>query len=304
MADLTILSTEDIRSILTNYDLGDLKSAIPLSGGQANSSYRLLTSRGSYTLSVCDEKSPEEIHTLTRVLEYLDANRFPATRLVRPVIGNNFISYKSKPVYIKQFLDGSVIRELNYPMIEQVGNAIAQLHELTAPDCVPHVFAYGFEHFDEILTADISHPFKDWLKDKTDILKSGIDLTMARGFIHGDIFWDNLLFKKGKLTAVLDFEEACQYFLLYDLGMAAVGCCSAEGRFNADKITWLLRGYQNRRLLTGPEKAQFIPFMVYAATSTAFWRFRQYNLRYPDLNLADNYKEMAALADQAADLRL
>ena len=57
MADLTILSTEDIRSILTNYDLGDLKSAIPLSGGQANSSYRLLTSRGSYTLSVCDEKS-------------------------------------------------------------------------------------------------------------------------------------------------------------------------------------------------------------------------------------------------------
>jgi len=303
LADLTILSIEDIQSILENYHLGDLKNAIPLSGGQANSSYKLLTAGGSFTLSVCDEKSAEEIHTLTRVLDYLEINRFPATRLVRPAIGTDFIEYKGKPVYIKQFLDGGVIRELDGPMLEQVGNAIAQLHELTAPDCVPHSFAYGIEHFEEVLTADISHPFKDWLKDKTDMLKSELDLTMARGFIHGDIFWDNLLFNKGKLTAVLDFEEACQYIRLFDLGMAALGCCSAEGRFNADKITWLIQSYQPRRSLTGTEKAQFIPFIVYAATATAFWRFKQYNLRHPNLNLADSYKEMAALADHPPEVR-
>ena len=183
-------------------------------------------------------------------------------------------------------------------------DAIARLHELPPPEGVPRAFPYGLAHFDEVLTADISHSFKDWLKDKTDRLESELDLTMARGFVHGDIFRDNLLFNDGKLTAVLDFEEACQYFLLYDLGMAAVGCCSAEGCLNAKKITWLLRGYQTRRPLSGPEKAQFIPFLVYAATATAFWRFRQYNLRYPDPDLADCYKEMAALADQAPDLRL
>lgn len=297
MADLTILNKEDIQSILNNYNLGSLKSANPLSGGQANSSFRLLTSKGIFTLSVCDEKSTEEIDTLTRVLEYLESNRFPATRLVRPITGHNLIDYKSKPVYIKQFLDGSVIRDLDRPMIEQVGNAIARLHELKAPEGAPHDFAYGLEHFEEVLTADISHPFKNWLKDKTGMLKSELDLTMARGFIHGDIFWDNLLFKDGKLIAVLDFEEACQYFLLFDLGMAAVGCCSVEGRFDEEKITWLLQGYQNRRPLTEPEKVQFAPFLVYAATATAFWRFRQYNLRYPNLNLKDSHKEIAALAD-------
>lgn len=297
MADLTSLSTEDIRTILKKYDLGELRTAAPLSGGQANSSYRLLTSKGDFTLSVCDEKSPEAIHTLTIVLDYLKANGFPATRLVRSVTDSNFISFKDKPVYIKQFLDGHVISELNAPMIEQVGNAIARLHELPAPDCVPHAFAYGLEHFEEILTADISHPFRKWLNDKTDMLQSELDLTMARGLIHGDIFWDNLIFNGGTLTAVLDFEETCHYFLLFDLGMAAVGCCTAEGRFNAENVTGLLRGYQNRRLLTDSEKAQFVPFLVYAATATAFWRFRQYNLRYPDLTIADSYKEMAALAD-------
>jgi homoserine kinase type II len=303
LAELTTLNNQDIQSILKSYDLGNLNSANPLSGGQANSSYRLLTSMGSFTLSVCDEKSKEEIDFLTRVLNYLESKRFPATRLVRTIAGHNFIDYKNKPVYIKQFLDGSVIRELDRPMLEQVGNAIARLHELKTPKGTPHEFAYGLEHFAEVLTAGISHPFKKWLKDKTGMLKSELDLTMARGFIHGDIFWDNLLFKEGKLIAVLDFEEACQYFLLFDLGMAAVGCCSVEGRFDEEKITWLLQGYQNRRPLTSFERTQFIPFLVYAATATAFWRFRQYNLRYQDLNQADRYKEMAALADNPPDVR-
>lgn len=304
MADLTILNNEDIHSILNNYDLGELKSARLLSGGQANSSYQLLTSRGSFTLSVCDEKSPEEIDILTRVLTYLEVNHFPATRLVRPVGGHPFIGYKGKPVYIKQFMEGSVIRDPDRPMLEQVGYAIARLHGLTAPVYVPRGFSYGLEHFEEVVTADISHPFRKWLEDKTKMLKSELDLTMARGLIHGDIFRDNLLFKKRKLTAVLDFEEACQYFLLFDIGMAAVGCCSAEGRFNAEKITMLLQGYQNRRPLTSLEKARFIPFLVYAATAAAFWRFRQYNLRHPDLNLEDNHKEMALLADHPPDVTL
>jgi homoserine kinase type II len=108
---------------------------------------------------------------------------------------------------------------------------------------------------------------------------------MARGLIHGDIFWDNLIFKKGTLTAVLDFEETCHYFLLFDLGMAAVGCCSAEGRFQCRKRSPGCYGAtKTAALLTDSEKAQFVPFLVYAATATAFWRFRQYNLRYPDLN--------------------
>ncbi len=304
MADYTLLKNEDIETILKQYDLGDLNSATPLSGGQANSSYRLSTTRGRYTLSVCDEKTTEEVHTLTRVLTHLEVHNFPATRLVSPINNNKFITFNDRPVYIKQYLEGEVVRKIDGPMLEQVGDAIGQLHALPTPEYLPTAVVYGLDHFEEIRTADISHPFKGWLMDKKNWLESELDLTMVRGLIHGDIFWDNLLFDKGKLTALLDFEEVCQYFLLYDLGMAAVGCCSSEGSFNAEKITWLLKGYQKRHPMAVNEKAQFIPFLAYAATTTAFWRFRQYNLRYPDSNLAKSYKEMVALADQAPALRL
>ncbi len=96
---------------------------------------------------------------------------------------------------------------------------------------------------------------------------------------------------------MLDFEEACQYFLLYDLGMAAVGCCAANGEFNTEAVNSLVRGYQSRHPLTDSEKNQFIPFLVYAATASAFWRFRQYNIHHPNPSCADSYKELVSLAD-------
>ncbi|MCG8636746.1 MAG: homoserine kinase [Desulfobacterales bacterium] len=304
MAAYTKLSTKNITDLLKNYDLGPLEDSTPLSGGQANSSYRLATPKGLFTLSVCDEKTEEEVRVLTRVLTFLEAQSFPATRLVRPVKGNSFISHGSKPVYIKEFLDGETCRELTRPMLIQVGKAMARLHGLSSPRGVPEAFPYGLAHFAEVLDAGTGHPFENWLAEKMAWLDTNLDRSMARGFIHGDVFWDNLLFKNSTLTAVLDFEEACQYFLLYDLGMAAVGCCAKDGRFDPEKINNLLEGYQAARPMSDAEKDQFRPFLVYAATAAAFWRFRQYNLRRPDPELADSYRELAALADQAPGLSL
>lgn len=302
MADYTKLNQTDIETLLDRYDLGPLEAAAPLSGGQANSSYQLTTPKGYFTLSVCDEKTAKETRVLTRVLEALASHGFPTTHLVPARDGRAFVTFREKPVYIKTYLDGEVSRDLDPAMLAQVGQAMARLHTLPAPDGLPPAFPYGLAYFNEVLDTEISHPFKEWLSGKKAYMEATLDLSMARGFIHGDIFWDNLLFDRGNLVAVLDFEEACQYFFLYDLGMAAVGCCSSDGSFDRDKVSRLVRGYQARRPLSGKEKGQFTPFLVYAATAAAFWRFRQYNIRRPDPARADTYQELAALADQAAGL--
>lgn len=39
-------------------------------------------------------------------------------------------------------------------------------------------------------------------------------------------------------------------------------------------------------------------FIVYAAVATAFWRFRQFNILFPSVELADSYIEMKNIADQ------
>jgi homoserine kinase type II len=298
MADYTKLTLKTVKAIISEYDLGEFKSMAPLDGGQANSSVKILTRTGAFTLSVCDEKNADDIHCLTRVLTYLEARGFPCTRLIVTRNGSPFIHHGTKPVYIKEFLTGEVCRDLSHEMLIQVGNAMAKLHALASPPNLPDQFPYGLESFDELFGIGMLHPYVKWLKKKKEFLITAIDQTMAKGFIHGDIFWDNLLFSKDTLVAILDFEEACTYFKLYDLGMAVVGCCAQNKNFSMDQVKQLIRGYEQVCPLTDPEKKQLKIFMEYAAVAASFWRFRQYNLRYPSPGKKDNYLELAGLADQ------
>ena len=302
MADYTKLTTDEIKALTASYDLGKLVSITPIKGGQANSSYKISTSNGHFILSVCDEKNIQQIDYLAHILLYLETKNFLTNRLVKTLNGDLFIIRDGRPVYIKQYLDGQVVKSLSPHMLVQVGETMAKLHALPPLKVMPKKFPYGMNAFEEIFQIDYQHPYIDWLKEKKKHLEQNIDLKMARGFIHGDIFWDNLLFSKDKLIAILDFEEACHYYKLYDLGMSATGCCGKDGFFDMKKVVCLLKGYQRYYPLNDKEKKQLKIFMEYAAVAGSFWRFRQYNIKYPLHNMAQSYQELSGIADHIHEM--
>ncbi len=302
MANYTRLSDKDIDLILENYTIGKRLDSSTMTGGQANSSYIIKTVQGNFILSVCDEKNSQEINTLAMVLKYLESLDYPTSRLVQTLGKSDFMVWSDKPVYIKRYLDGDVVKELSSTMLIQVGEAIAKLHETTPLNTMPLQFPYGLASFDQVLEARISHSYIHWLKEKKEFLDNSLDSSMNKGFIHGDIFWDNLLFSNGNLIAVLDFEEACQYYYLFDIGMCAVGCCSQNGIFDLAKISDLVRGYQSRLKLNLQEQKQLKIFIEYAAVAGSFWRFRQYYINYPDEKQKNSYLELSNLADQIHEI--
>ncbi len=298
MAGYTRLTPLETDRLLSHYNLGKPERITSLDGGQANSSIRITTDKGDFILSVCDEKNMAEIDCLTRVLAYLETVVFPTTRPVQTEAGGYLVAHGNKPVYVKEYIPGQVIKSLSNDMVRQVGAAMASLHILSPVEGMPDRFPYGLESFGDVLESGFRHPYLDWLGQKENFLEQAVDPGMPRGFIHGDIFWDNLLFSDGKLAAILDFEEACHYYRLFDLGMCAAGCCARNGSFDMEKVRALISGYQKHLEMTAAEKSQFKIFMEYAAVAASFWRFRQYNIRYPDPAKADTYKELSALADQ------
>ncbi len=298
MAAYTTLTPFEVRSLLSNYNLGKLADFIPMEGGQANSSIKIKTEKGVFILSVCDEKNDQEIRMLTCLLADLESRDFPTTRPVRTKTGDFLISHEGKPVYVKEFIHGQVIQFLSNDMVCQVGEIMATLHKMTPVKGIPEQFPYGIESFDDVLERGSQHSYIVWLEEKKKFLEQSLDPNMEKGFIHGDIFWDNLVFSQGTLTAVLDFEEACYYYRLFDLGMCSVGCCSLNGFIDMEKVKALLKGYQKNTPLIKNEKVQFKHFLEYAAVAGSFWRFRQYNIKHPDPNKVDTYLEFSALADQ------
>ncbi len=298
MAKYSKLTDHELNLLLKQYDLGTVVQISPIEGGQANSSLKISTDADDFTLSICDEKNEEDIQNLTAILEDLEEQKFPTTRLVKTKDDRRFVLHNSKPVYIKKFLKGNTIKDLTPDMIRQLGRSMAYLHRFEPLPSLKTRFSYGIEAFDGLINESIHHQYLDWLTEKKAYLELAIDPDMAKGFIHGDLFWDNLLFDDGSLVAILDFEEACHFYKLFDIGMAAVGCCSNNGCFNLSLIKELLGSYAAISPFTPSEKSQLNIFLEYAAVAASFWRFRQYNVKYPNPGKMDNYKELSSLADQ------
>ena len=137
---------------------------------------------------------------------------------------------------------------------------------------------------------------------KYDFLRGTIPSGLPRGLIHGDVFYDNVLFDGKKFKALIDFEEACQYYKVFDLGMAVVGLCTEGSKIILPKIRSLVKGYHTIRMLEGAEKKVLQLFVEYAAIATSSWRFWKYNIDTPIAELSQKYWDIVNISKAASTI--
>lgn len=256
MATHTQLKQSDIRKIAENYGLtvADFES---INGGNGNSSYLLTTPQGKYVLTVCDDKTLDEVVIMGKLLLLLKEYNFPCTRVV-PAVNRDIITmYENKPVMLKVYIEGQVVESLDQGMLSQVGVATARLNQIPSPDYLPDEHPYGLQLFPRVFSLNIDEKYQSWLAKQFDDLVQNIPLNLPRGLIHGDLFYDNLIFEQGKFNAMIDFEETCHYYKVFDLGMAIVGSCVDGSTVNLDKARALVNGYQQVRQLEQIEKERY-----------------------------------------------
>ena len=298
MAHFTVLTRLEIEGILNRYNLGRLLGFKSMDGGLANSSVKVTTESGAYILSVCDEKEMAEIVLLCRVLGYLERHDFPTTRVVPTREGDLCIDYRGKPLYLKEYIDGEVVEMLTAAQLYEIGAALASLHEIPPPDGLPKSFSYGLECFDELNGQPSAEPYYQYLCDCRRRVEAARSEILPKGFVHGDLFFDNMLFAEGRLAALIDFEEACHYYKIFDLGMTIVGCCAPGGAVSLDLAAPVVDGYQSIRTLEAGERRLLQLHVEYGAAATSFWRYRQYNIRNPEPGMKDHYLAMVDIARQ------
>jgi thiamine kinase-like enzyme len=71
-----------------------------------------------------------------------------------------------------------------------------------------------------------------------------VDL-LPKSIIHGDFYLDNLLFQDKK-SIVIDFDQSCYFYSMYELFRVAMKVCYNENEdfnSNVDKIYELILGY-------------------------------------------------------------
>ncbi len=303
MSQYSILTLQDIAKICSQYGLESLTSFSVLSGGSENTNYLVTTKNQRFVLTICEQKTEQSASELAYLLEYLAENEFETSKLIRISADKPISNWKGKPVMLKIFLDGEVIQDLPNPILEAIGEEIGRLHKIEAPGYLPKVMTYGKEYFHEVGAYAAGSPFETWLKEITDYIEPYFSEDLPKSLIHSDIFYSNIVINKAENTVcIMDFEEAANYFRIFDIGMTLVGLCCDGPTLNLSKASNLLKGYQKEIVLTELEKASLQAFTVYAAASMTFWRHRNFNHVNPDPEMFDHYLGLKVIADSVKNM--
>jgi len=212
-----------------------------------------------------------------------------------------------KPVMLKGYIEGEVVEQLDETMLSQVGRQAAKLNQISPPDYLPTYHPYGRQLFSKVVDLKIDAKYESWLAKEIKYLELHIVDNLPRGLIHGDLFYDNLLFDPlsgmpGGFKAIIDFEEACHYHLIFELGMGILGICVNDNRVDLVKARALVNGYQQVRPLAQIEKESLQLFVRYAAVATSYWRFNKYNIEEPSKDRAGYHWEMVQIANEVSEV--
>jgi homoserine kinase type II len=201
---------------------------------------------------------------------------------------------------VKSFFEGKIMDDLPPHVLSLIGKKLGQLHQLAPVDYLPKILPLGYENFHLVNEYAKSSPFSKWLFGIKDYVQPYLDLNLPKALIHSDLFSNNVVvsYDETRIT-ILDFEEATNYYRIFDLGMAIIGLCSVNKIIDAEKLTQLLIGYCQIISLTANEQAALQAFTVYAGASMALWRHRNFNHIHPEMGFKNHFKALQILANFA-----
>lgn len=303
MAIYTKIKLLDLKKILAPYQI-EISNFTPIKAGNANSNYYLQSKKDEFILTIAEESSLQEIKNLTSLLSWLKIHHFTTSEVEISLNGQTVTEYKKKPVLIKRWIHGEVKETFNEIQLESIGYLTGRLHQIPAPNYLPRQHSYGLQFFLTVVGKNIDIEYENWLTEQVKFFENNLPKNLPTGLIHGDIFFDNVLFENEVLKAMIDFQEACHYYLVFDLGMSILGLCQNNEKIDLNKAKALIKGYEKIRSLVFLEKKSLPLFIRYAAVATSCWRFWKYNIYSSTPSLKYEYKKMVKIANNVSKIYL
>ncbi|AMC99658.1 homoserine kinase [Halomonas chromatireducens] len=278
MAVFTPLSDAQVAEFLSHFDVGSLATLEGVAGGTENSPFFVTTDRRELVLTLFEQGEHEELPFFVELLDYRDEHRLPVPGPVHDREGVALHSLSGKPSLLFPRLPG---RHPLSPSLEQcrvLGDTLGRMHVVSQhfPGHRPNPrdlnWLMAMHH--RVLVY-LSPEDQALMKDEVEIYQGvfGDAPPLPQGALHGDLFRDNTLFEGDRLGGIIDFYNGCTGDLLFDLAIVINDWASdADGRLDAERHDVILRAYQNRRPLTGPEREVW-PTML-RMTALRYWLSR------------------------------
>jgi homoserine kinase type II len=286
VAVLTPIDASDVRALCASYGLAQPRSFTGIAGGSVNSNYTLDAAGGRLFLRLYEERDAEGARRECAMLERLAGKGVPTPAPLRRVDGRHVSLVCGKPAVLFPWRDGHMRCQAAVTPADtaRVGEALARVHvagagELAEPGRFG-VDALG-ARLDRIAASrDATFaPMVAGLRATLWRVHGARDPGLPRGLTHGDLFRDNVLWADtGEVSALLDFESACEDTFVYDLMVTVLSWCFGDD-LDARLASAMREGYERVRPLAEAEKQGLWAEGAFAAMRFTITRITDYALR-------------------------
>jgi homoserine kinase type II len=264
MAVYTQISKKDIFYINEIFNDEKFLSFKGIKQGIENTNYLLRSKNKKFILTIFEKRvSKKEIPFFMKLMDGLNASKINCPKPLKNKNGKYLIKLKNKTACIVSFLQGKDKKILNLSNCYDVGRAIAQIHLSTNKIKLFRKNSMGIRNLNPLLK---SIKFKStkfinidkFLKINLDDIKKKWPKSLPSGIIHGDLFIDNIFFKKNKLSGIIDFYFAANDYFMYEIAICINALCfdntNLEFKINKKKIKSLINGYESVKRISLKEK--------------------------------------------------
>lgn len=279
MGVYTELTLQEMQDFTKQFNFGELKSFAGVDAGVENTTYFVSFNQKETVLQIFEEQGFDEIPFFIELNRRLSDDGVPVAFPIANHEGTRLFAIKNKPAALFSRVVGSTIAPITPNACHQIGEALGKMHSATQKYInlkrENHRWNKWWEGNVKRVLDIVPPKYRDILSDQ--IKRSNSFASDAgrlpQGIIHGDLFCDNALFYNGSLAGIIDFYNACNGSLLFDLAIAINDWCSDQSsRLDPLKTEALMRGYNRYRPLTDQEISFWPPAVETAALR--FWMLR------------------------------
>lgn len=266
MAVYTEVSDEELIDFVAGYGIGEVTSCKGIAEGVENSNYLLSTESGSFILTLYEKRvNPDDLPFFLGLMGHLAGKGIPCPTPLTNASGEALGQLCGRHAAIISFLDGMWPRRITPDHCAGLGTAMAGLHVAGADYGLKRPNALSVQSWRGLLEAsgaradEVKPGLADLLARELDELEGywpDESSGLPKGVIHADLFPDNVFFKGGELSGLIDFYFACNDVLAYDIAICLnAWCFEPDGDFNVTKARRMLTAYRKVRDFSAEELA-------------------------------------------------
>jgi len=264
MAVYTKISKKDL--LIINRKFMDKKfiSFKGIKQGIENTNYLLKSKNEKFILTIFEKRVlKKELPFFMKLMDQLSNSKIICPKPLKNENGGYLFKLKNKSACIVTFLNGKDKKILSLKNCYDIGEMIAEMHASTKKIKLYRKNSMGIKNLNSLFN-NIKFQSKKFTNIEKFLKNNFIDIKkrwpkkLPNGIIHGDLFIDNIFFKKNKISGVIDFYFAANDYFMYEIAICINALCFdkkyPQFKLNKKKVKNLIKGYESIRKISLKEK--------------------------------------------------